>query len=121
MASEILMPKLGLTMKTGTLVKWLKEEGDRVVSGDPLFEVEPQEKVDNWKDKTIDELELSVRAYNCLRRAGCCSVGDVLRLAEDSEKGLMRIRNLGTKSAKEILEKIEEKSKRKKRGKESRN
>lgn len=60
-------------------------------------------------DIPIDELELSVRAYNCLRRAGCCTVGDVLRFAEDSEKGLMRIRNLGTKSAREIMAKIEEK------------
>ncbi len=60
-------------------------------------------------DLPIDELELSVRAYNCLRRAGCATVGDVLRFAEDSDKGLMRIRNLGAKSAKEIMNKIGEK------------
>ena len=59
----------------------------------------------------IEELELSVRAYNCLKRAGCITVGDVLRFAEDSEKGLMRIRNLGTKSAKEIMDRIGEKQK----------
>ena len=59
-------------------------------------------------DMPIDELNLTVRSYNCLRRAGCSTVGDVLHLAESSENGLMKIRNLGAKSAREILAKIED-------------
>jgi pyruvate/2-oxoglutarate dehydrogenase complex dihydrolipoamide acyltransferase (E2) component len=36
---EVIMPKLGLTMETGTIEKWHKKEGDRVEEGDILFEV----------------------------------------------------------------------------------
>lgn len=39
MATEVIMPQLGLTMVEGKLTKWLKEEGSQVVKGDPLFEV----------------------------------------------------------------------------------
>jgi pyruvate dehydrogenase E2 component (dihydrolipoamide acetyltransferase) len=42
MALEILMPKLGLTMKTGTVVKWLREEGDAVREKDPVLEIETE-------------------------------------------------------------------------------
>ena len=73
-----------------------------------------------WKEETnnrpsneyleaeIGELNLSVRSYNCLRRAGCNRIGDVVRLLEDDEKGLRRIRNLGTRSETEILQAIEQ-------------
>lgn len=47
----------------------------------------------------IDSLGLSVRAYNCLLRAGCERVGDAVRLSEDQ---IQRMRNLGPKSANEI-------------------
>lgn len=56
----------------------------------------------------IEELNLSVRSYNCLKRANCRTVGDVLRLAESRENGLMHVRNLGTKSAEEIYTRLEE-------------
>ncbi len=39
MAIEVVLPKLGLTQEEGTIVRWLKPEGDRVVKGEPLFEV----------------------------------------------------------------------------------
>jgi pyruvate dehydrogenase E2 component (dihydrolipoamide acetyltransferase) len=42
MAVEILMPKLGLTMKTGTVVRWLKEEGDPVQANEPVLEIETE-------------------------------------------------------------------------------
>jgi pyruvate/2-oxoglutarate dehydrogenase complex dihydrolipoamide acyltransferase (E2) component len=38
--SEIKIPKLGLTMQTGLIKKWLKREGDKVVKGDVLVEIE---------------------------------------------------------------------------------
>lgn len=49
MAVKIVMPKLGLTMKEGTLVKWLKEEGQWVQKGEPLFEV-ATDKINNEID-----------------------------------------------------------------------
>ncbi len=39
MATTVIMPKLGLTMKEGTIEKWLKQEGDRVQKGEPLVEI----------------------------------------------------------------------------------
>jgi len=52
----------------------------------------------------IGDLNLSVRSYNCLRRAGCQTVGDILRIIDGDENGLRKIRNLGTRSEAEILE-----------------
>lgn len=49
MAVKVVMPKLGLTMKEGTLVKWLKEEGQEVQKGEPLFEV-ATDKINNEID-----------------------------------------------------------------------
>jgi pyruvate dehydrogenase E2 component (dihydrolipoamide acetyltransferase) len=49
---EVIMPKLGLTMETGKIEKWHKKEGDRVESGDVLFEV------------MTDKVSLEVEAYN---------------------------------------------------------
>ena len=42
MAEKILMPKLGLTMKTGTIVKWFKDEGERVADKEPVLEIETE-------------------------------------------------------------------------------
>jgi len=53
----------------------------------------------------IDELDFSVRAYNCLKRANINSLGD---LTEKSELEMMKIRNLGKKSLKEVIEKIKD-------------
>ncbi len=54
-------------------------------------------------DITIDELELSVRSYNSLKRAGISTVGDLILKTEDE---IMRTRNLGLKSFEEIKNKI---------------
>jgi pyruvate/2-oxoglutarate dehydrogenase complex dihydrolipoamide acyltransferase (E2) component len=40
MASQIVMPRMGLTMDEGTLVGWRKAEGEKVIAGEPLFEIE---------------------------------------------------------------------------------
>ena len=53
----------------------------------------------------IDDLDFSVRAYNCLKRAGISTLGD---LTEKSELEMMKIRNLGKKSLKEVIEKIKD-------------
>ena len=52
---------------------------------------------------TIEELDLSVRSYNCLMRAGIHTVGELL---ERSEADLIHIRNMGRISVKEIMEKL---------------
>lgn len=54
---------------------------------------------------SIDELDFSVRAYNCLKRANINTLGD---LTEKTELEMMKIRNLGKKSLKEVVEKIKE-------------
>ena len=53
----------------------------------------------------IDELDFSVRAYNCLKRANINTLGD---LTEKSELEMMKIRNLGKKSLKEVIDKIKD-------------
>ena len=55
----------------------------------------------------LEELELSVRSYNCLKRAGMKNVGDVVQNI-DSRQDLLKIRNLGMRSANEIMQAIME-------------
>jgi len=54
-------------------------------------------------DMSIEELELSVRAYNCLKRANIYTVGDLLK---KTERELMDIKNFGKKSAEEVIERM---------------
>ncbi len=69
-----------------------------------MIEKENNERVD-LEDTSIDELELSVRSYNCLKRAGINTVGELTkRTAED----MMKVRNLGRKSLDEVLSKLKE-------------
>ena len=57
----------------------------------------------NDLDVTIDELELSVRSYNCLKRAGINTVHDLTSMTEEE---MMKVRNLGRKSLEEVIEKL---------------
>lgn len=56
-------------------------------------------------EMSIDDLDFSVRAYNCLKRAGISTLGDLI---EKTELEMMKIRNLGKKSLKEVTDKIKE-------------
>ena len=58
-------------------------------------------------DVPIEELELSVRAYNCLKRAGITKVGEVLERLEKGEDEILAIRNFGRKSLTELVEKLD--------------
>ena len=58
-------------------------------------------------DVPIEELELSVRAYNCLKRAGITKVGEVLERLEKGEDEILAIRNFGRKSLNELVERLE--------------
>ena len=53
----------------------------------------------------IDELELSVRSYNCLKRAG---INKVQELINKTPEDMMKVRNLGRKSLDEVLAKLKE-------------
>lgn len=65
------------------------------------------EKDESSKEKvlemTIEELDLSVRSFNCLKRAGINTVNDLI---EKSEEEMMKVRNLGKKSFEEVKEKL---------------
>ena len=67
------------------------------------------EKEDDEKEKvlemSIDELELSVRSYNCLKRAGINTVEELCNKTSDD---MMKVRNLGRKSLEEVLAKLKE-------------
>ncbi len=77
-------------------------------------EAEPQEDTsifavntedDNTElDKKIEDMDLSVRSYNCLKRAG---IHSVRQLVEFSENDLLNIRNFGVKSIEEVKDKLE--------------
>lgn len=68
------------------------------------FMVQKEEKVNNSKlDRKIEDLDLSVRSYNCLKRANINTVGE---LTQKTEEEMMKVRNLGRKSLKEVVQKL---------------
>jgi len=64
-----------------------------------------EDKKEKLLEMTIEELDLSVRSYNCLKRAG---INSVLELTTKSEEDMMKVRNLGKKSLEEVQEKLAE-------------
>jgi DNA-directed RNA polymerase subunit alpha len=74
-------------------------------SKDPTFEEAPAKETIILGPKTIDELELSVRAYNCLKRENIDTVEKLLNYKEDE---LLMIRNFGQKSIQEVKDKVKE-------------
>ena len=70
------------------------------------YMIEAEDEAQNRRlEMTIDELDLSVRSYNCLKRAGLNTVAE---LTAKSEEDMIKVRNLGRKSLKEIKEKLED-------------
>ena len=68
--------------------------------------VEKEEtKIEKMLDMTVEELDLSVRSYNCLKRAG---INTVEELTDKTEPEMMKVRNLGKKSLTEIKQKLNE-------------
>ena len=66
------------------------------------------EKAETQRDKvlelTIEELDLSVRSFNCLKRANINTVEDLISKTEDE---MMKVRNLGRKSLEEVMAKLD--------------
>jgi DNA-directed RNA polymerase subunit alpha len=63
-----------------------------------------EDKKDKLLEMTIEELDLSVRSYNCLKRAG---INTVAELVQKSEEDMMKVRNLGKKSLEEVEQKLQ--------------
>ena len=71
----------------------------------PVPVAEPEEnKSERLLDMTIEELDLSVRAYNCLKRAGINTVNE---LVQKNQEDMMKVRNLGKKSLEEVEQKLQ--------------
>jgi DNA-directed RNA polymerase subunit alpha len=69
-----------------------------------MVEKEEDEK-DQLMEMSIEELDLSVRSYNCLKRAGINTVGELTQKTADD---MLKVRNLGKKSLAEVEEKLGE-------------
>ena len=72
----------------------------------PVEKVKENEK--SFLQADIAELCLGVRSFNCLKRAGCNTVKDVLICIGEDGQGLRKIRNLGSRSEAEIMEKLQD-------------
>ena len=70
-----------------------------------VMSVKEDDKKDVILDMSIDELELSVRSFNCLKRAGINTVKELTNKTPDE---MMKVRNLGRKSLEEVLAKLKE-------------
>ncbi len=95
-AAEILMGYLRIFQELGTATDRLHSKFDNITAE----EVETTTSVLNM---TIDDLDLSVRSHNCLKRAGINTVND---LTQKTEYDMMKVRNLGRKSLEEVKKKL---------------
>ena len=93
MASKMMMEHLSVVV----------ELSEKASSTDYMIEQENNSQ-NSKLGMSIDELDLSVRSYNCLKRA---ALNTVQELTAKSEEDMMKVRNLGRKSLKEIKEKLE--------------
>jgi len=98
-ASGIMIQYLNL-FQNGTVVEQPKPG---IVTEPAAGESDTEEEPDPKLAMSIEELDLSVRSNNCLRRAGINTVGDLINR---SEEDLKKVRNLGTKSLEEIIKKL---------------
>lgn len=69
------------------------------------IEIEEEDDVDEGLEKTIEEIDLSLRSFNCLKRAGYNTVADIIAVPESE---LKTIKNFGKKSLTEVIDKIHE-------------
>ena len=94
LASKILISHLAL----------FEEMSEEAKAADILVAKEEDNKV-QMLEMTIEELDLSVRSYNCLKRAG---INTVQELANKTEQEMIKVRNLGRKSLEEVRHKLED-------------
>lgn len=85
----------------------IAEFGDITVEVEP--EVEESRIPERIAEANIEDLDLSVRAFNCLKRAGITKVGEIVEKLERDEEELLAIRNFGQKSLEELKENLRKK------------
>ena len=105
-----LPPEEALHKSANILVQHLTLLGDNVPSMPEHTMQEEQGIPSRVYDAAIEELELTVRAYNCLKRAGITKVGEILKRMEKGEEEMLAIRNFGKKSLDELVDKLREKN-----------
>jgi len=101
-AAQLLIRHFGLF----TGVEMLVAEPE---AGPAAPDMQPQEVPSRVADVPIEELDLSVRVYNCLKRTGITKVDEVLAKMDKGPDEMLSIRNFGSKSLDELVGKLEEK------------
>ena len=96
-AAQVLVEHLSLLVGVGAMPPEEEEEAEEGLIPSRIYET------------PIEELELSVRAYNCLKRAGITKVGEILEKMAGGEDEILAIRNFGRKSLAELKERIRSK------------
>ena len=101
-------PQDALSQSATTLVQHLRLIAGAGSLDEVMLEGESESKgiPSEWGDKPIEELELSVRVYNSLKRTGIGTIGDLLDMMEKNGGNLMNLRNFGEKSMTELKEKL---------------
>ena len=106
-----LRPEEAVSKAAGILVMHLKlfqsMDGlpEEIEEEEATFPEEVEDDTSKVFEMTIEDLDLSVRSFNCLKRANINTVAD---LAEKTEDDMMKVRNLGRKSLEEVKKKLEE-------------
>ena len=101
-------PKESIALAAKILISHLEllTEVDKAVAGmDSLMEENVHEYNSKTVNMSIEDLDLTVRSYNCLKRAGISTVEELTQKTEDE---MSHVRNLGKKSLKEVKEKLAE-------------
>ena len=100
-------PQEGMSLAAKVLEEHLKlfiDLTEHIGNVEIMVEKE-EDKKEKVLEMTIEELDLSVRSYNCLKRAG---INTVEELSNKSEEDMMKVRNLGKKSLEEVIQKLNE-------------
>lgn len=100
-------PQEGMSLAAKVLEEHLKlfiDLSEHIGNVEIMVEKE-EDKKEKVLEMTIEELDLSVRSYNCLKRAG---INTVEELSNKSEDDMMKVRNLGKKSLEEVIQKLNE-------------
>ncbi len=103
-------PEEALRTSANLLVQHLQ-----LLAGEQVRAPEKREEIEQGipprvYEAPIEELELTVRAYNCLKRAGITKVGEILKRMEKGEDEMLAIRNFGKKSLDELVIKLRDKN-----------
>jgi DNA-directed RNA polymerase subunit alpha len=105
-----ILPHDALNEAAKILVQHFSLIAGSVIAVEPQGEPEPTGGIPSKiYEMPIEDLELTVRAYNCLKRAGITQVGEILEKLKKGQDEILAIRNFGQKSLDELIERLEEK------------